>query len=133
MVWKWGIFFYEISLTFEIIITLFFWAVLFPLMKSKSAWTFIDHISPILILTIDYCLNRIPFSLRHLPLSMGILLIYGIVNMTYTLVTHKPIYPPLNFHDFMSFVWAVVLVGLEAAGFLGMYHLTQWKLRKVNK
>ena len=63
--WKWSIFFYETSVTFEIMITIFFWGVLFPIMLSDGdtpdMFTFIDHIMPIVILTIDYTMNRIPF------------------------------------------------------------------------
>ena len=31
----------------------------------------------------------------------------------------------------MSFVYSAIFVVLEAAAYLGVYHLTQWKLRKV--
>jgi hypothetical protein len=135
-VWKWGIFFFETSITFEIIITLFFWGVLFPNMNAQAKsnpFTYIDHIAPITILSIDYCLNRIPFNLRHLPISMGLMLTYGVVNMSYTLATGRPIYPPLNYHDVMSFVWMIVLAGLEGGGYFGFYHLTIWKLKKVHQ
>jgi hypothetical protein len=95
-------------------------------------WDFIDHISPIALLLLDYCMNRIPFNLRHLPLSMGLLLTYGVVNMSYTLATGHPIYDPLNFKDVMSFVWIVLLAGLECLGYFGLHHLTNWKLKKVH-
>jgi hypothetical protein len=134
-IWKWGIFFYETSLTFEIIITLFFWAVLVPGLSEESKrnpWTFIDHIAPIIILGIDYCLNRIPFNLRHLPISMGMMLAYGVVNMSYTLATGHPIYDPLTYKDVMSFVWMILLAALEGGGYYGFYHLTNWKLSKVH-
>jgi hypothetical protein len=131
LLWKWSIFFFETSLTFEIIITLFFWGVLFPGLDSHSLSTYIDHIAPIVILTIDYCLNRIPFNLRHLPLSMGLMFIYGIVNMTYTLLSGDPIYKPLTFKNVMSYVWVIVLGGLEGGAYFGLYHLTLWKLKKV--
>ena len=131
--WKWCIFFYETSLTFEIIITLFFWSVLFPLIKIQNIPLYLDHITPIVMLGIDYCMNRIPFNLRHLPISMGIMLIYGVVNMTYVLTTGKPIYPPLNYKDVMSFVYMILLAALEGAGYFGFYYLTLWKLKKVHE
>jgi hypothetical protein len=64
---------------------------------------------------------------------MGLMLIYGVVNMAYTLATGTPIYKPLNYHDVMSFVWMIVLAGLEGGGYYGFYHLTNWKLRKVHQ
>ena len=53
--------------------------------------------------------------------------------MAYTLATGTPIYKPLNYHDVMSFVWMIVLAGLEGGGYYGFYHLTIWKLRKVHQ
>jgi hypothetical protein len=113
LLWKWGIFFYVTSFTFEIIITIFFWAILFPLMKKADVFTFIDHIAPIVILLIDYTMSRIPFTIRHLPLAMIILLIYGTINMTWTLVTGHPVYPPLDFKGPMTAVYSLLLALFE--------------------
>ena len=118
-------FFFETSLTFEVIITLFFWVVLYePGDPTITTWDYPDHIVPIVILSADYCMNRIPFNMRHLPVTLSIMLVYGIVNMTYTLVTGTPVYPPLNFHDVLSFVWLIVLVILQCLVFLGLTRLT---------
>ena len=132
LLWKWGIFFYEASFTFEIIITLFFWAVLFPNDKHRNPFTYIDHILPIAILLVDYSMNRIPFSIRHLPLGMFLLFIYGLINMTWTLVTGKPVYPPLDFKSAMTAVWILLLTLLEVGGFYLMIVLTRMKLSKVH-
>ncbi len=88
---------------------------------------------PIVMLTIDYCMNRIPFNLRHLPVSVFVMLMYGIVNIAKTLATGVPVYPPLNFHDVMSYVWSVLLFVLEGLGYLGLYYLTKFKLRKIEE
>ena len=69
--------------------------------------------------------------MRHLSISMGLLLTYGVVNMSYTLSTGHPIYDPLNFKDIMSYVFMVILAGLECLGYFGLYHLTNWKLKKI--
>ena len=87
-VWKWGMFCFETALTFELIVTLFFWAVLFPDMTESDKsdpFEFIDHIAPIVILIIEYSFNRIPFNMKHCPVSVGILVFYGIFNMAWTL------------------------------------------------
>lgn len=76
-------------------------------------------------------MNRIPFNLRHLPVSLFVMLMYGIVNIAKTLATGVPVYPPLNFHDTMSFVYAVLLIVLEGLGYLALYYLTKLKLRKI--
>ncbi len=131
LLWKWSIFFYCASFTYEIIITLFFWSVLFPEIAHPDVFTFMDHIAPIVILLIDYSMNRIPFSVRHLPVAMGLLLIYGLVNMTWTLETGHPVYPPINFKSAMTAVWVILLALLEIGGFFLMSWLTKLKLNKI--
>lgn len=100
---------------------------------NPGPFAYIDHISPIVIITIDYLMNRIPFSMRHFPLSLFILLVYGVVNITKTLVTGEPVYAPLNFHDVMSFVWSTVLLLLEFLGYKMFYHITQKKLAHIRR
>jgi hypothetical protein len=133
LLWKWGIFLYCASFVFEIIITLFFWGVLFPGMKNPDIFTFVDHIAPIVILLIDYSMNRIPFSLRFLPLATILLTIYGVINMSWTLSTGHPVYPPLNFKDGMTAVWVILLGLLLVGGFFLMTWVTKAKLRKVHQ
>lgn len=85
------------------------------------------------MLVLDYCMNKIPFTLRHLAPSMVIMVLYGIVNISYTLATGTPVYPPLNFKDVLSFVWLVVLVGLECGTYAGITWVTKWKIGKVKE
>ena len=129
--WKWGVFCFETSLTFELIITVFFWAVLFPLMKGRDPLMFIDHITPVVCLLIEYSMNRMPFTMKHAKVSVGILLIYGVVNIAKTVATGEPVYPPLNFKDVMSYVYSVLLIGFEVLNYFALTHLTQWKLKKM--
>ena len=89
----------------------------------------LSHAAPMFILVVDYILNRIPFKIVHLPLAMLIMLIYGLVNLTYTLSTGTPVYPPLNFKDAMSYVWAVMLLVLETGAFYVLHVITNLKIR----
>jgi hypothetical protein len=132
LLWKWGIFFYGASFTFEIIITILFWAVLFPTIKKPNPFSFIDHIAPIIILLVDYSMSRIPFSNRHLPLAMILLIIYCAFNMTWTLITGNPVYKPFDFKGPMTAVWGLLVVLLEVGGFFLMTSLTNRKLNKIN-
>jgi hypothetical protein len=60
-------------------------------------------------------------------------MIYGLVNMTWTLSTGKPVYPPLDFKSAMTAVWALVLLLLEIGGYALMTYLTKIKLRKITE
>jgi hypothetical protein len=136
VLWKWACFLYETTLIFEgFLIVPFFWLVLFPIMLTKhinpGPFAYIDHITPFAVMAIDYAFNRIPVTLRHFPISLAILLIYGAVNMTKTLVTGNPVYPPLTFKDIMSLVWSLVLVTLLVIGYLVLSWVTPKKLAKI--
>ena len=130
VLWKWAVFLYETSLSFEVIITLFFWGVLFD-PDDNDVWDYVDHILPIAILVLDYAMNRVPFIFRHLAVSINIMFIYGLVNLLYTLSTGTPVYPPLNFKDALSYVWLLVLAFLECATYYGLTVLTRWKIGKI--
>ncbi|CDW91679.1 UNKNOWN [Stylonychia lemnae] len=134
LLWKWGIIFYESAFTFEVVITLFFWAILYPDSDHSDPNNLRNnlllHASPIVVLVTDYVINRIPFQFKHLPLSLFILIVYGLVNMIYTLTSGTPVYPPLNFKDGMTAVWVLVLFCIETGTYTGMYFLTRWKIRK---
>ena len=84
-------------------------------------------------MAIDYCFNRIPFTMRHFPFSIAILLVYGVINMTKTLISGKPVYDPLTFKDIWTLIWAVVLLVLALIGYLFLTWSTSKKLEKIRK
>ena len=110
--------------------------MLFPGIKAKKdpeLTTYIDHIAPLVILVIDYVMNRIPFNLRHLIVSLFVMLCYSVVNLSWTLSTGTPVYAPLNFKDVMSYVFSLILFGMEGLGYVGLYYLTRWKLGVIER
>ncbi len=137
LLWKWSIIFYEASFTFETVIVLFYWSVLYEEQDHNEPnfllMNILMHAAPMFILTVDYIFNRIPFKIVHLPLAMIIMIIYGLVNLSYTLASGTPVYPPLNFKDGMSYVWAVMLLVLESGAFYLMHVITNLKLRKYRQ
>lgn len=70
--WKWYIFLFEASIIFELIITIFFWSVLYKDVSEKwekdpssySEWhkwsTRLDHSAPLGLLVFDYMFNAVP-------------------------------------------------------------------------
>lgn len=101
-------------------------------MDNYDYEAFLDHITPLMILLVDYVLNRIPFNYRHFPISMILGGAYFIVNLSYTLATGTPVYPPINYKDVYTYVWIVVLIVLEGVFYFGLYYLTRWKMRKYD-
>ena len=137
LLWKWAIIFYETAFTFEVVITLFFWLVLYPATDHSDPVdlrnNLLIHASPMAILLADFIINRIPFSFKHLPLSIFVMLMYGIVNISYTLSTGTPVYPPLNFKDVMSYVWIIVLACILTSTYALMFFISRFKLRKYRE
>jgi hypothetical protein len=119
------------SLSFEILITLFFWSVLFPLMKKSSLYVYLDHIAPFALLSIDYTMNRMPVNLHHIGPTFVILVMYGFVNMIYTLTTGHPVYPVMTFKDFWTLLFLFIAAIIDLGGYYGLYLLTRWKISKI--
>lgn len=134
--WKWCLFFLETALIFQSLIVIFFWSVLFPLIDKSKLTTFqyvmnfIDHIMPAVFILVDYAMNRVPLSRRHLPLIMGVLGVYGTVNISVSLYRGEPIYKPLDPKKPMCYVIEVgILIGCTLV-FLGYELLISWRNRK---
>ena len=95
----------ELALAMELIVTSYFWAVLWhevsgaakfqhnPLRKAGLA---MDHSVPIFLLLIEYIfMDAAPVTLRHLWVFMLVSLAYLITNLTVTL-TSQPVYPDVT-------------------------------------
>lgn len=101
MLEKWVVVFFELAISFEIVITITFWFALFPMIVKTGRldlpMNITVHALPLILLIIDFVLNRVPFVLRHIVIAIFVILIYGIMNMAITLITGHPIYPILDY------------------------------------
>jgi hypothetical protein len=75
----------------QIIITLMFWLTLFEGIRKLPAYRdsttmmaglVLDHVLPIVCLTIDFMFNMIPFMRRHLSIMLAVSTLYLIFNFT---------------------------------------------------
>jgi hypothetical protein len=103
----------------EVLITLFYWNFIYDPLHPELPFPLdvIEHIIPITILTLDFLMNTIPFYMRHLPLCIMILLIYGCINMYITLSSGKAIYDILKWTDIDSWIIVISLTILEIVAF----------------
>ena len=111
----------------ELIITPFFWLLLWDAEKKKRNDDIIgllglclDHALPMVILLVEYVfLSAIPFSKRHFIGIVLICMIYLSINLTITLVSGRPVYDPMSWTDPMGIIIpiAVIFVAL-GLGFL---------------
>ena len=89
---------------------------------------YIDHTIPAGLILIDFILNRVPFSRRHLIIIVPLMMAYGIDNITVSLIRGIPIYKPLDPLKPISYIIAFSLPIISSLIFLGYELLVTWKL-----
>jgi len=62
---------------------------------------------------------------------MGVMLAYGILNITVTKVTGKPVYSPLSWNSFLSWCIGLALIPVAFGIYAFWYYLARWKFRKL--
>ena len=60
---------------------------------------------------------------------MGVLLFYGLVNLTVSKVTGVPVYPPLSWDSILSWSIALAIFPLALGVYAALYYGTQLKFR----
>lgn len=60
------------------------------------------------------------------------MLFYGFINMAVTWITGTPIYAPLSWDSFWSWVMGLSLLPIAFGYYAGIYYLTKYKFRKLS-
>ena len=134
--WKWTSFFFETAFVFENLIVLFYWTCLYPGIDFSTkthfeiACNYIDHIVPLAVLLVDMACNRYPFNRKHLWVLVPFMILYGVDNITVSLIRGIPIYKPLDPKNPLSYLVALALPLLTCLIFLAWERFVAWKLRK---
>ena len=128
----------ELALAMELIVTSYFWAVLWhevsgaakfqhnPLRKAGLA---MDHSVPIFLLLIEYIfMDAAPVTLRHLWVFMLVSLAYLITNLTVTL-TSQPVYPDVTWKGAKGIGLPLGILVAAVLAYLFLYQVTKAKLR----
>lgn len=112
---------FHMAFTLECVITIMFWAVIFPTQKNTSTnhlksddhsmkvakfiATFLLHLMPIVLLSIDFSLNKIILKKENLSYLLVTLMLYFFVNFIAVMVFGVKIYSAINYKDFASYVY----------------------------
>jgi hypothetical protein len=110
--WKWHIYFYEVSLVVETLVSLFFWLLLYKDMVKNPRYEdpvkflelIIDHIL-IIFLLLDCLVNSVPFVRRHMKAMVPIGVSYLTLNFAVTKYSGRPIYHVISWDS-----WATMIV-----------------------
>ena len=100
VMWKWCTCVFQITWLWNFIITTIYWAMLYPFETHsygpyETIWRNRDHVLPILLITIDWSINRMHFDWTFVWLNLILALIYGAINIAVTKISGDPIYPPI--------------------------------------
>lgn len=116
--WKISLLVFTIILTAEVIVTVVFWALLYS--KENDPGHIFDnvdrfnlrsfHILPLLYLVIDFLTNNWILVYSHSIFIVAYILIYGIFNFAWVMISGNYIYPILTWKDVLTYLYAFGIV-----------------------
>jgi hypothetical protein len=128
---------FHFAVTFEVVITLIYWTLLWPYEKVNSPLphifysTCLVHFLPLTYLSIDFCFNSIHIEWNFVwPLIVTVFL-YGQVNIIVTASTKTPVYPGLDWNCWLSWTVGLACLPFGFAAFWCLHRLSDWKYRKL--
>ena len=125
--WRTAVWMFEVSLILEIGITIVFWTMLYD-PSDPFSWDSFENICihslPLIMLTIDFFMQRWVFRYNHLAIVFMIGIPYLFLNYYWT-VTHSPIYPMLTWDDIESVIFVLSYIALTVLSFNILYLFTR--------
>ena len=137
--WKWVSSLFMTALLWECIIASIYWPILYPEDRKQrligdtraQIGNVFDHAVPIILLWVDWALNRIWIEWRQIYPNLLVILFYGIVNIIVTFASGTPVYPPLSWDSFWSWLMGFSILLLAFGYWAGIYYLTRYKFKKM--
>ena len=121
----------------QFLITFFYWFVIFDLHsyeRSKYDW-YRDvylHSVPLLLIFIEFWLNKMEIMLKHAKLMCIFTVFYGFINLFFTVLEGKPVYFLLDFKNMNSVYFLVGALITANFGMLSFKFLEIFK-RTIQK
>ena len=121
---------------FELVITPFFWILLYSRLPRKGWWIgdfgeALDHFLPLTCLLIEYMLcSNLPFVRRHFIFIALISMVYLSINCWYSL-NYKPVYLVMTWKGFMGFLVPLGTVLTAGAIFFTMERVSKYRLQRA--
>ena len=92
-----------------------------------------DHYVPLGMLAIDFAINSILFNPWHLIITIIVMVLYGIVNFTATMVSGNPIYPIMTWKDIGTLYYALGILAATILSFALFSFVSIFRHSKINK
>ena len=121
--WKITHILFEMAISIEFMIVIFFWAILFPENPNavlKDSFSLVMnifvHLLGFVFLWVDNIFNKIRIYPKHYVFILIFAFVYGIlINLPYSLA-NKPVYPPIDWISLSSYLFLLM------ATFLSLFH-----------
>ncbi|OMJ71801.1 hypothetical protein SteCoe_29893 [Stentor coeruleus] len=84
-------------------VTIIYWTYLYPIFKTELWLNLQIHFLPIFLTVIDSLFNSCNFMRKYYFYPFVIIFVYTMVNLSVTLSSGVPIYPGLNFKNFLTY------------------------------
>jgi len=125
--WKWYIYFNEVALVVETLVSLFFWLLLYKDMVKNPRYEdpvkylelIIDHIL-IIFLLLDFMVSTVPFVRRHIKAMVPIGVSYLTLNFIVTKYQGRPIYNVISWDSWLSML--ILAITLLVSVFIFLFY-----------
>ena len=94
-------------------------------------WNVCDHLFPVCALITDWFLNCIYYEINQIWANMIVILLYGFVNIIVTFASGTPVYSPMSWDSFGSWLLGLAMLPMATGFFFALYYLTRCKFRKL--
>ena len=88
----------------------------------------LDHILPIICLTIEFSLNLVPFMRRHLLIILIITVSYLVINFTIVKMSDKLIYVIFKWKTLTDYIFPTLLILFGIGIFIIIEFITKYKI-----
>ena len=120
----------------QFLITFFYWIVIFNKNEERTPFQWYKdiymHSVPLIIIFWEMLLNRMEIRMKHLKLTMIIIVFYGFVNLFFTLFNGEPVYNALDFQNMRSVLFLVGALITSVFGVVFFQSIQTAKLKFVN-
>ena len=78
---------------------------------------------------VEWLLNRIFYEVNQVWANLGVFLLYGLINITVTYTTGKPVYKPISWDSVTTWLLGLGMLPMAVAFYFVLYYLTWCKFR----
>ena len=120
---------HSMLLGLQFLITFFYWMIIFDRNAERTGLELYKvvyyHSVPLVLVSIEFFLNRMLVKFDHFKYPVIFMVVYGFFNLFFTLYDREPVYPYLDYKDYVSVLFLLGAVAMCMVGIL-LFWSVQW-------